>query len=164
MTRQPRAFAQAHPAVAPQRPTTGDRTSVTSRGFDEEPVLDPFADDPTEPIPVVGTSDAGGPDLPGPPRTKRRISEQRVRVDAWFDRGTFGAGVFVMVLLALVGLFLFFRSGEAMSVAGFSFFTEVKWDLASTPPQFGVLGLLSVLARSGRRPRSPRRPTAPTAG
>jgi ABC-type phosphate transport system permease subunit len=69
-----------------------------------------------------------------------------------------------MVLLALVGLFLFFRSGEAMSVAGFSFFTEVKWDLASTPPQFGVLGLLSVLARSGRRPRSPRRPTAPTAG
>ncbi|GAA1697856.1 phosphate ABC transporter permease subunit PstC [Fodinicola feengrottensis] len=52
------------------------------------------------------------------------------------------AGVWVMVLLALVGIFLCYRAWPAIQQRGIGFFLTDQWRVDLQPPVFGVLGLL----------------------
>lgn len=77
-------------------------------------------------------------------RTRREVVDDPSAVDRWFQRVTSGAGLFVLVLLALVGLFLLLRSSDALSETGvLRFLTREEWRTDVTPPRIGVLGLLS---------------------
>lgn len=77
-------------------------------------------------------------------RSPRVVTDDPARVDQWFNRVTLGSGVVVLALLALVGLFLFLRSQQALSQSGWlRFLTRVEWRTDVTPPRVGVLGLLS---------------------
>jgi phosphate transport system permease protein len=53
------------------------------------------------------------------------------------------AGISVLAILGLVGLFLVLRGREAFSAEGLGFFTTTEWRTDTNPPQIGVLGLLS---------------------
>jgi phosphate transport system permease protein len=73
--------------------------------------------------------------------TGRSVEEAPSRIDRFFNRSTLAAGIFVLVLLALVGLFLFLRSLEAFDVMGvWAFLTTETWN-----PQQNVLGVLALL-------------------
>jgi phosphate transport system permease protein len=76
-------------------------------------------------------------------RTPRVIIDEPTPSDRWFNRATSSAGLIVLVLLALVGFFLFWQSREAFSTAGLSFFTTDAWSTQADPPQLGVLGMLT---------------------
>lgn len=79
-----------------------------------------------------------------PERTRRTVTDDPSVADRWFNRVTLGAGVFVLVLLALVGLFLLLRSRTALSETGiFDFLTRSEWRTDVKPPRIGVLGLLT---------------------
>lgn len=52
------------------------------------------------------------------------------------------AGIWVVVLLALVGIFLFYRAWPAIQARGLGFFATDQWRVDLQPPVFGVLGLL----------------------
>lgn len=75
--------------------------------------------------------------------TPRRVADEPTRVDRAFDALTTTAGLSVLVLLGLVGLFLLLRSRDAFELSGWSFFRRVEWRTDTDPPQIGVLGLLS---------------------
>lgn len=62
--------------------------------------------------------------------------------DRVFSAVALGAGLTVLVLLALVGLFLAYRAYPAFADRGWAFFTTTTWRLDVTPRVFGVLGLL----------------------
>ncbi len=77
-------------------------------------------------------------------RTPRVVVDVPSQVDRWFNRITLGAGLFVLVLLTLVGAFLFLRSREALSSQGiFQFLTREEWRTDVHPARIGVLGLLT---------------------
>jgi phosphate transport system permease protein len=77
-------------------------------------------------------------------RTKRVISDQPEKIDAWFNRVTLWAGISVLVLLLLVGLFLLLRSREAISETGiWTFLTRTEWRTDVTPARIGAAGLLA---------------------
>ncbi len=76
-------------------------------------------------------------------RTRRVIVEVPSAVDRRFNAITMGAGISVLVLLTLVGLFLLLQSREAISEVGiWNFLTTTSWRTDVQPPQVGVLGLL----------------------
>lgn len=77
------------------------------------------------------------------PRARRAVVDAPTRIDRAFLILTSSAGITVLVLLGLVGLFLLLRSREAFDVAGWSFFTRVEWRTDVSPPEIGVLGLAS---------------------
>lgn len=85
------------------------------------------------------------PDLPGPSevRQPREIVDDPTRSDRNFARFTTGAAGAVLVVLALVGIFLFLRSTAAFDAMGLRFFTESGWRTDVDPPDIGVLGLLT---------------------
>ena len=75
---------------------------------------------------------------------RRRIIDRPSRADRLFDRATFVAGLFVLVMLTLVGVFLFLQSRKALHVGGLgSFLTTVPWRTDVKPPEIGVLGMLT---------------------
>lgn len=81
-----------------------------------------------------------------PPPTRRVVPDDPGRVDVWFGRVTLGAGLVVLVLLLLIGMFLFLRSRAAVSQsdAGWvGFLSTEEWRTDTDPPKIGVLGLLS---------------------
>jgi len=80
--------------------------------------------------------------LPAPGRVKRVLHAQPSRADRIFDRMTLGAGITVLALLTIVGVFLLIQSRHAWSQMGWSFFTTTGWSTAGNHPEFGVLGLL----------------------
>jgi phosphate transport system permease protein len=84
-----------------------------------------------------GSSEAG---THLPPRID--VVDVPTRPDRIFTRLTTAAGVSVLVILALVGLFLLLRSQEAFEVMGWKFFTTVEWRTDVVPPVIGVLGLV----------------------
>lgn len=87
---------------------------------------------------------ASGASLPPEERNRRVVADDPVRVDRWFNRITAAAGLTVLVLLTLVGLFLLLRSRQAISQVGiFDFLTREGWRTDTKPPQLGVLGLVS---------------------
>lgn len=74
--------------------------------------------------------------------TPRDVEVEPSEADRWFDRITFTSGFIVLVLLALVGFFLFKQSQGALSSQGWSFFTTAEWRTDTNPARIGVLGLL----------------------
>jgi phosphate transport system permease protein len=119
---------------------------VSDRAPPSIPLVDPGAcspanahDDPTEPLPLPPPMGTGAP----PGHWPREIVEHPEPVDRWFARGTLAAGVTVLVLLLLVGLFLLLRSTDAFRAVGLGFFTTDSWRVAGDSPDFGVLGLLA---------------------
>jgi len=87
----------------------------------------------------------GGPAVPGGPTgpVRRTVEDNLTQVDKWFNRVTLGSGLVVLLLLFLVGLFLFLRSQDALSQSGYwGFLTREGWRTDVKPPQIGVLGLL----------------------
>jgi len=79
---------------------------------------------------------------PGGTRTRRVIVDQPSRVDRLFDLFTLGAGVTVLVLLTLVGVFLLWQGRHAWAYAGWRFFTTTAWSTNTTHVVIGVAGLL----------------------
>jgi phosphate transport system permease protein len=80
----------------------------------------------------------------GTERTPRRVIDRPSRIDRWFDRLTLSAGLFVLLLLTLVGLFLLLRARNALQVSGlWSFLTTEGWRTDVNPPRVGVLGMLT---------------------
>jgi phosphate transport system permease protein len=75
-------------------------------------------------------------------RTRRDVSDEPTRADRLFGALTSAAGLTVLLLLVLVGLFLLLRSLDAFDVMGWSFFTTVEWNVQGDAAHFGVLGLL----------------------
>jgi phosphate transport system permease protein len=82
------------------------------------------------------------PGRPGAGRTRREILRQPGRVDRLFDRFTLVAGVTVLVIMTLIGVFLFYQSRHALAKEGTSFFTRIAWQVSVYPPKIGVVGLL----------------------
>ena len=82
-----------------------------------------------------------------PPSTGRKprvVVEVPSRTDRWFDRITLAAGLSVLVLLVLVGVFLLLRSRTAFAESGvLSFLTHSEWRTDVHPARIGVLGLLT---------------------
>jgi phosphate transport system permease protein len=76
------------------------------------------------------------------PRIPRVVVDEPTRIDRAFGALTTSAGLTVLVLLVLVGVFLFLRAQDAFDVAGWSFFTTEEWRTDVDPPEIGVLGLL----------------------
>ncbi len=86
----------------------------------------------------------GAPRPEGHVRTKRIITEIPSAVDRRFNIITMGAGISVLVLLLLVGLFLLIQSSEALGETGiFTFLTRTEWRTDVQPARIGVLGLLT---------------------
>ena len=75
-------------------------------------------------------------------RSPRAVVDEPSRIDRLFGAATTASGLLVLVLLALVGYFLFLRGGDAFDVAGWSFFTTAEWRTDVDPPEIGVLGLV----------------------
>lgn len=78
-----------------------------------------------------------------PPAAPRHIVDEPTRPDRIFGRLTSAAGLSVLVILGLVGLFLLVRSQDVFEEMGLGFFTTVEWRSDLVPPSVGVLGLLS---------------------
>lgn len=81
---------------------------------------------------------------PGPQHEPRIVRDDPSRVDRWFNRVTLAAGLSVLLILTLVGLYLLLRSQEALSSQGiWQFLTTEGWRTDINPPKIGVLGLLT---------------------
>ncbi len=79
-----------------------------------------------------------------PVLTPRTVTEDPSVADRWFNRVTLGAGILVLILLGLVGLFLLLRSRSAFEVSGVvEFLTRTEWRTDVNPARIGVLGLLT---------------------
>jgi phosphate transport system permease protein len=89
----------------------------------------------------VRARELGGTPVPDQ-RQRRAIADIPARADRLFSGVTTAAGVTVLALLTLVGLFLFIRSRDAFELMGVKFFTTSQWRTDITPPNFGVLGLV----------------------
>jgi len=77
-------------------------------------------------------------------RVKRIVTEVPSAVDRRFNVITMGAGISVLVLLLLVGLFLLIQSSDALGETGiFTFLTRTEWRTDVQPARIGVLGLLT---------------------
>jgi len=95
----------------------------------------------------VLTSDTAAepPDPPHPSGgpVPRPVQDEPTTVDKAFNRVTLAAGLFVLVLLLVVGFFLLWQSRQAIEVTGiWSFLTRIEWRTDVTPPRIGVAGLL----------------------
>jgi len=73
---------------------------------------------------------------------RRRPEDAPTRPDKIFTGITTAAGISVLVILGLVGVFLLLRSVQTFDLMGLSFFTTVEWRADLSPPVIGVLGLL----------------------
>lgn len=82
--------------------------------------------------------------VPGEPvaRTRRTITDERPRVDFVFDGLSLAAGVTVLVLLTIVGVFLLYQGRHTWATLGASFLTREVWRSGGLHPEIGVLGLL----------------------
>ncbi|HXA73199.1 MAG TPA: phosphate ABC transporter permease subunit PstC [Acidimicrobiales bacterium] len=78
----------------------------------------------------------------GPVRTRRTIVDKPSRSDRLFDLTTLGAGLLVLVLLTLVGVFLLYQGRHAWAYAGWHFFTTTEWSTNTKHVVIGVAGLL----------------------
>lgn len=86
------------------------------------------------------------PDSEPPPRVRvgRIVTDDPAKADVWLNRITLSAGMVVLGLLSMVGLFLFLRSRTALAESGYlRFLTRVEWRTDVQPARIGVLGLLS---------------------
>jgi phosphate transport system permease protein len=70
---------------------------------------------------------------------KLRFVIRRDGADRVYRGVAYGGGVLTLTLMALIGIFLTVRAWDALSVAGWSFLTETKWQPGSG--DFGVLAV-----------------------
>ncbi len=83
------------------------------------------------------------PGSAGSGRSPRIVHDDPSRADRNFNRITMAAGLSVLVLLTLVGVFLLVQSVDAVDVSGpWQFLTRVEWRTDVQPPRIGVQGLL----------------------
>jgi phosphate transport system permease protein len=76
-------------------------------------------------------------------RVPRLVHDEPSRADRNFDRVTLIAGLSVLVLLTLVGVFLLWQSRTAVDESGiWHFLSRVPWRTDVHPPRIGVFGLL----------------------
>ncbi len=75
-----------------------------------------------------------------PVEHRRRLASRPTAGDVSFRALIISGGVLVLGVMVLVGLFLFFRAIEALSSAGWDFFTTAAWD-----PDGGNFGIAAVL-------------------
>jgi phosphate transport system permease protein len=73
---------------------------------------------------------------------RREVNDEPTRIDRIFGFFTSAAGITVLVLMVLVGLFLFLRARDAFDVMGAKFFTTVEWKPDADSPSFGIRGLV----------------------
>ena len=72
------------------------------------------------------------------------MHDEPSRADRNFNRITMAAGISVLVLLTLVGVFLLLQSHEAIAETGpWQFLTRTEWRTDVQPARIGVLGLLT---------------------
>jgi phosphate transport system permease protein len=64
------------------------------------------------------------------------------RADAAFAAGVRGAGIFVVVLVALTGGFLLWKAVPSLLANDANFLTDRVWQPAADPPRFGIAALL----------------------
>ena len=79
----------------------------------------------------------------GAERRPRRVTDIPTRADRLFGLGTTAAGLLVLALLTLVGLFLLLRSRDAFEAMGVRYLTTEEWRPDNDPPQVGVAGLVT---------------------
>ncbi|GAB3617120.1 phosphate ABC transporter permease subunit PstC [Okibacterium endophyticum] len=85
--------------------------------------------------PISGSSgDAAADDAP------RRLSTVRGWQDKFFRGGVRTGGLMVLTLMSFVGLFLLYQGYQAISAAGWGFFTTQQWE-----PNGGDFGIAAVL-------------------
>jgi len=95
--------------------------------------------------PVIGASDARLVDSDGPlPRsTAPAPATSRVRIgDRVFTAMSTGAGVFIVVLVALVAIFLLWKAIPSIGDDKSSFLTSRIWSVGDQGERFGIAGLL----------------------
>lgn len=93
---------------------------------------------------AVHDGPAPSPTSPTAGPTPRIVTEVPSAVDRRFNAITMGAGIAVLVLLVLVGVFLLIQSSEAISETGIlRFLTRTEWRTDVQPPAIGVMGLLT---------------------
>ncbi len=83
-----------------------------------------------------------GPAAEAGPRSLLAGRSTSNRADRLFAHGVRGAGVFVVVLVALTGAFLVWKALPALTANEANFFTERVWQPATSPPAFGIAALL----------------------
>ena len=95
-------------------------------------------------MPDVTSPGTSAVDAPVPNRrVPRTIHDEPSRADRNFDRITLLAGMSVLVLLTLVGVFLLVQSRTSVNESGiWNFLTRVAWRTDVHPPRIGVFGLL----------------------
>ena len=76
---------------------------------------------------------------PAPALTTTPRGHAADRAFAWSARG---AGLLVMALVTLIGLFLLWQAVPSLQANEASFLTSREWDLNATTPRFGVADLL----------------------
>ena len=79
---------------------------------------------------------------PGAKRTRRVVTDTPSGADRLFNLVTLSAGVTVLVLLSLVGIFLLWQGRHAWAYSGLSFFTTTQWSTNTVHVVIGVAGLL----------------------
>jgi len=95
---------------------------------------------------IVDIREVLGADAPGPP-TPRSISRRPNRVDRWAYRGGVRAVAFsTLLILFLIGFFLFYRGLPAFRSQGWHFFTNTGFQTEQTKsgaPDFGIRSALT---------------------
>ena len=99
----------------------------------------------TATVPLVPTSLLLDPGTdpsaaPAPQDSPRRLGTRSSTPDAVFRSVIYLAGILVLLIMLMVGLFLAVRAGEALREAGWSFLTTADWD-----PDGGNFGIAAVL-------------------
>lgn len=93
--------------------------------------------DASAPVTVVDVSVAPEPRAPDP----RPLVWRKGRGDKAFFSGTFLTGVFVLAIMAAVGLFLALEASEALRAVGWSFVTTSEWQ--PDRREFGISAVLT---------------------
>ncbi|WP_435176947.1 phosphate ABC transporter permease subunit PstC [Actinacidiphila sp. bgisy145] len=81
------------------------------------------------------TTTAPPPAAPPPPSSTKTVTRPGDRVFAGLSRGS---GIFVLVIMGAIALFLTVRAVNAISKDHANFFTTFEWNAALTPPKFGI--------------------------
>ena len=100
----------------------------------------------TVPLPPVPTTQVVEPVDDEAPESRRSLRVKARGADRTFLGLLTGSGVFVLVVILVIGCFLGFRAWQALKVAGFGFFTTQQWEPglgSGGPSSFGVLGVLT---------------------
>jgi phosphate transport system permease protein len=72
----------------------------------------------------------------------RRIRQRRVFADRIYRSISTGAGLFTLVILALIGLFLVLRAMPAFRERGLSFFTTTQWQPDGLTHRYGIVAVM----------------------